>query len=118
MSYESVPIAPYCSYNGSKHASGISFCSNCGSGRAEIIDLSGSPPRTNALQSVQPPLARVAALHRDVVNTTSQQYSFTFVLISESFYYASQEDHDYDLPTIITRKHIGIFDFVLSYNIY
>jgi hypothetical protein len=40
--------------------------------------------------------------------TTSQQFIFTIVLISESFYYTSQEDYEFELPTIITRKHIGI----------
>ena len=55
MSYEPVPIAQFCSFNGLRHHEEISFCSNCGLGVAEVIDLSGTPPRTNAGQSNQPP---------------------------------------------------------------
>ena len=82
-------------------------------------------------QPIQPAL-HVAALQQDIVNnhlkavqntcgmnalstrppngpcTTSQQFSFTFVLILESFYHASEEDQEYDLSTIITQKHIGM----------
>ena len=133
MSYESVPVLQYCSSDGSKHIEGISFCSKCHSGRIEIIDLLETPPRTT--RPTQPP-SRVAAVQRDIVNnrlrtaqntrsnagsnalssramtgprTTTQNFLFTFVLISESFYYTSQEDREYDLPTILTRKHIGIY---------
>ena len=87
-------------------------------------------------QSYQPPLPPAVLAQRDTVNnqlkniqnsrpnagsnalssrlpngprTTSQHYAFTIVLISESFYYTSQEDQDFGLPTVITRKHIGIF---------
>ena len=144
MSYESVPIAQYCSYSGCKHLSGVSFCQNCGSGWAKIIDLSETSPCTNRGESSQPtvsmqqpiqPALHVAALQWDIVNNhlkavqnthgnagmnalstrppngpcmTSQPFSFTFVLILESFYYASEEDQEYDLSTIITRKHIGM----------
>jgi hypothetical protein len=48
--------------------------------------------------------------------TTMQNFSFTFVLILESFYYTSQEDQQYDLLTILTRKHIGIY-LTLTYYI-
>jgi hypothetical protein len=44
----------------------------------------------------------------DLPCTISQQFTFTIVLISELFYYTSQEDHKFELPTVITRKHIGI----------
>jgi hypothetical protein len=44
----------------------------------------------------------------DLPRTTSQQFTFTIVLISELFYYTSQEDHEFELPTVITWKHIGI----------
>jgi hypothetical protein len=57
------------------------------------------------------PNASSSALSSRVPNvprTTSQQFAFTIVLISESFYYTSQEDHEFELPTVITRKHIGI----------
>jgi hypothetical protein len=133
MSYKSVPIPQYCSFTGRKHLEGISFCTQCGSGQVEVVDLSKTPPRTTG--PAQPP-SRVAAVQRDIVNnrlktaqntrnnagsnalssramtrpcTITQNFLFTFVLISESFYYTSQEDREYDLPTILTRKHIGIY---------
>ena len=53
-----------------------------------------------------------------VPRTTSQQFTFTIILISESFYYPSQEDLEFGLPTISTRKHIGIIIFIMSYDLY
>lgn len=96
------------------------------------------PSRTSSALSKPQLLPPAALIQRDVVNTrlkniqnsrsnaglyalssrmpnqprtTSQQFSFAIVLISESFYYASKEDHEFGLPTIITRKHIGILIF-------
>src|SRR5436190_7818752 len=77
MSYESVPIVQYCSYSGCKHLSEVSFCQNCGSGWAKIIDLSETSPCTNRGESSQPtvsmqqpiqPALHVAALQQDTVN--------------------------------------------------
>ena len=65
MSYESVPIPQYCSFTGRKHPEGISFCTQCGSGQVEVVDLSKTPPRTT--RPTQPP-SRVAAVQRDTVN--------------------------------------------------
>ena len=67
----------------------------------------------NRLKNVQNnrPNAGSNALSSRVLNmphTTSQQFTFTIVLISESFYYPSQEDLEFGLPTVITQKHIGI----------
>jgi hypothetical protein len=132
MSYE--PFSKFCSVNRNLYPQDTTYCSLCRSG-AEIIDLSGTPPCTNSTLSnlrLPPP---AAFIQHDTVNnrlkntqnsrpnagssvlssrvpnvpcTTSQQFSFTIVLIAESFYYTSQEDHEFELPTIITRKHIGI----------
>jgi hypothetical protein len=133
MSYE--PLSKFCSVNGSLHSQDITYCSICRSG-TETIDLSETPPsRTSSALSKPQLLPPAALIQRDVVNnrlkniqnsrsnagsyalssrmpnqprTTSQQFAFTIVLISESFYYASKEDHEFGLPTIITRKHIGM----------
>jgi hypothetical protein len=53
--------------------------------------------------------------------TTSQQFTFTIVLIAESFYYTSQEDYKFELPTVITRKHISTLLFkycTIKVNLY
>jgi hypothetical protein len=77
----------------------------------------------NQLKNIQNscPNAGSNALSSRVLNvphTTSQQFTFTIVLISESFYYPSQKDLKFGLPTISTRKHIGMIIFIISYDLY
>jgi hypothetical protein len=145
MSYEL--FSKFCSVNGNLHSQDTTYCSLCGSG-AEIIDLSGTPPCTSSTLSNPRLLPPAALIQRDTVNnrlkntqnsrpnagssalssrvsniprTTSQQFTFTIVLIAESFYYTSQEDHEFELPTVITRKHIGTFLFkccTMKVNLY
>jgi len=61
----------------------------------------------NRLKNVQNnrPNAGSNALSSRMLNMphmTSQQFTFTIVLISKSFYYPSQEDLEFGIPTIIT----------------